>query len=196
MKILFLDTETNGKPLNYRSAINDIRNWPRATQISYQICDLETQEILKEVDRLIKPNGWTIPADRFFVDQGMSTERSLAEGVDIEGVLDEFILDLSECEIMVAHNVAFDYPVILCELIRANKKGINKTTVRKICTMNESVDFCQLPSPYGGFKWPKLTELHQILFGRDFEGAHNSMVDVDICRKCFFELEARLIIMI
>jgi inhibitor of KinA sporulation pathway (predicted exonuclease) len=38
----------------------------------------------------------------------------------------------------------------------------------------------KIPSPYyqEKFKFPKLSELHQWLFGEDFEGAHDALNDV------------------
>jgi DNA polymerase-3 subunit epsilon len=57
----------------------------------------------------------------------------------------------------------------------------------KICTMMKSTSFCKLPAKRG-YKWPKLDELHQTLFGCDFEGAHDAGSDVLATVKCFFEL--------
>lgn len=56
--------------------------------------------------------------------------------------------------------------------------------------MLESVDLCKLPGRYpGNYKWPKLIELHNHLFGCDFEGAHDALDDVKATVKCFFELK-------
>ena len=63
----------------------------------------------------------------------------------------------------------------------------------KICTMEMSTDYCELPGPYG-YKWPSLSELHYKLFNEYFDEAHDAAVDVRACANCFFELKDRGII--
>lgn len=41
------------------------------------------------------------------------------------------------------------------------------------------------------FEWTKLQELHYRLFGCDFEGAHDAMVDITATKKSFFEMRKR-----
>jgi DNA polymerase III epsilon subunit-like protein len=59
--------------------------------------------------------------------------------------------------------------------------------------MEASTALCQLPGRYG-YKWPKLDELHRHLFGRGMGAAHNALVDVEACARCFFELQRRGVI--
>lgn len=40
-------------------------------------------------------------------------------------------------------------------------------------------------------KWPTLQELHTFLFGVGFEGAHDALVDVRACAKCYWEIQRR-----
>ena len=55
--------------------------------------------------------------------------------------------------------------------------------------MQKSVKVCKIPfEGRGGYKWPKLTELHQHLFNEDFEGAHDALADVMATVKCYFNL--------
>jgi hypothetical protein len=58
------------------------------------------------------------------------------------------------------------------------------------CTMLSSVEVCRLPGRYGDYKWPRLAELHQHLFGADFAGAHDAAADVMACLRCYFALRA------
>jgi len=46
----------------------------------------------------------------------------------------------------------------------------------------------KIPDPKWGYKWPKLQELHNHLFGESFEEAHNAMADIEATKKCFIEL--------
>jgi DNA polymerase III epsilon subunit-like protein len=90
---------------------------------------------------------------------------------------------------LVAHNIDFDTNVVGAELVRAEIDN-PLPEKRRRCTMKESADYCKLPGKYG-YKWPSLTELHEILFGSPFEGAHDAAADCLACMNCFFELKKR-----
>jgi len=182
-KFLFFDTETNGKPKYYGAKMTDLHNWPRVAQLGWQIYN-DAGELLREADYLIYPDGWTIPNEKFFIDNGMSTERNIKEGHPISVVLGVFLLDMQECDYLVAHNMGFDYNVLGAEMIRAKKSSAKK--LPRICTMEATTNFCQLPGPRG-FKWPKLEELHGILFNEAFDNAHDAMGDVRATARCFFK---------
>jgi DNA polymerase III subunit epsilon len=59
---------------------------------------------------------------------------------------------------------------------------------RKICTMQQTTNFCAINGPYG-YKWPTLSELYYKLFKTSFEEAHNAAVDINATAKCFWELK-------
>jgi DNA polymerase III subunit epsilon len=184
MNYLVFDTETTGTPKNYKASMTDLENWPRIIQLAWARYDNETL-IDSSVD-LIKPEGWEMPKGEFWVNNGFTQEKSLTEGISIKEVLIKFIDQIEICNFLIAHNINFDYNVSGAEMIRAQVKSKNK--INKLCTMQLSTDFCNIPGPYGP-KWPKLEELHNKLFGIGFEGAHDAMNDVRACAKCFFELK-------
>ena len=198
---LFFDTETTGTPKNYKASFKDIDNWPRVTQLAYQVYD-ENFNCIFSYSSLIKPNGWTIPTveeltasgskdPNFFVNNNMSTERCEKEGLELSHVLFEFIDWIEKSRYVLAHNLNFDLAVISCEIFREKLEVKNKPI--KICTMQSTTDILQLPGTYG-FKWPTLTELHNYLFGCDFDKAHDALNDVEATAKCFFELVKRKLI--
>ena len=188
--ILFFDTETNGLPKNWKAPKNDTSNWPRVVQLAFAVFNNDGEKV-SDYQTIIKPDGWTIEKSTSDI-HGITTEMAQQNGVPANEAIAAFIQAYENCHTLVAHNIAFDYPVLGCELIRYAAKP--QTRIEKqICTMLASVDFCKLPGPYG-YKWPKLMELHQILFGEGFDGAHDAMVDVDACARCFFELKKRGII--
>jgi len=56
--------------------------------------------------------------------------------------------------------------------------------------MLKTTSLCKLPNKYGnGYKWPKLSELHNFLFNEDFADAHDALGDIRATIKCFFELK-------
>ncbi len=206
---LFFDTETTGVPRDYKAPMTDLENWPRVIQLAWQLAD-DTGEVVQERKFLVKPDGWEVPSVEFFKKQGFNesqalqkaefwikhgytTEQNEKEGEEMDELLDIFISDYEQSKMMVAHNMGYDYPVLGSEMIRYGKNTERKIT--RFCTMLATVDYCQLPGRYG-FKWPKLEELHRQVFGETFDGAHDALNDVTACRKCFFELKNRGVIVL
>lgn len=187
MKLLFFDTETNGLPKNYQASYEDIENWPRVISLAWLLADLEGNTIGERYD-VIKPDDWTIPAEKFWIENGYSTEKSMEIGVPMAGVMEAFIEAKQQADILVAHNLSFDHRIMWAEILRAGLEP--KRGMHKICTMQKSTQYCKIPqvNGRGGYKWPKLEELHHTLFNCGFEGAHDALADVQACKKCFFEL--------
>ena len=88
--------------------------------------------------------------------------------------------------------MSFDEKIIGAEFLRNGFANII-VTKNKICTKDESVNFCAIPGVNGkdGFKWPKLSELHKKLFNTDFADSHNAAADITATAKCFWELKRR-----
>jgi len=184
MTIVF-DTETNGKPLNYKAEAWDVKNWPRVVQLAWAVYDNDGN-LAGTQKHLIRPDGWQIP-DEVVEIHGITYQMAMQDGIPAQDAISRFISDYNSARVLVAHNMKFDYPVLLCEFLRYGLRTENKT--RKVCTMEESTDFCQIPGGFRGrYKWPKLIELHQILFGEGFDGAHDALNDVLACGRCYFEL--------
>jgi DNA polymerase III epsilon subunit-like protein len=185
------DCETTGVPKNYKAPMTDLDNWPRVTQIACLVVDTQTSEVINEYQSLIKPDGWVVPKDKFFIENNMSTERCNEFGLPFTEVANVFINDLNLSGAIVAHNLNFDYPVVGSELIRYGLKA-SRMDRKKICTMMSSTNYCALPR----MKWPKLVELHNKLFGCDFQGQHDALDDVRATTACFLELIKRKVIVL
>lgn len=195
--ICFFDTETNGLPGDMKRSILDLDNWPRVIQLAWMITDVKGNE-LNKVQTLIKPDGWVVPFQKFWIDHGFSTEQNEEHGVPMRAVMAAFIADLAQCDFLVSHNMEFDHKVLGSEMIRYGVKG--KQTL-KICTKEASTQLCKIPFAGGSrysrrWKWPKLSELHKFLFGRDFDDAHSAGGDVAALKTCFFELVNRGVIVL
>lgn len=184
--VLVLDVETTGLPKDYNASPENSDAWPYITQLAFAAFDLEGNEITRFCE-LIKPKGWEIPKEPFFINNNMSTERCEAEGVDIEYALRTLIELRKMAAFTVAHNLSFDSKILRAEMFRLG--DTTEFTGQKICTMMKSVKHCGIPATSGrGLKWPSLGELHNKLFGCDFDGAHDALNDVMACKDCFFEL--------
>ena len=184
---LFFDTETTGLPRNWKAPVTDLNNWPRMIQIAWILCDDKGNRIESD-DYIIKPENFEIPLEAFKIN-GISTEKAINEGVDIEVVLNKFNELIEKTDYIVAHNISFDEKILGAEFLRKKiQSGFNKK--RKICTMQSSANFCKIPGSYG-YKWPKLSELHIKLFGVNFDEAHDASADINATEKCFWEMRKR-----
>lgn len=100
---------------------------------------------------------------------------------------------LNEPDFIVAHNLAFDRDVLKYEFERLRKEWLPFDFIPKntICTMEESRDWCNIPSKHKFAKRPKnpkLQELTKIALWTYFDWAHNAMVDVEWTLKAFIAL--------
>lgn len=182
---LFFDTETTGIPKNYKAPVTDLKNWPRLVQIAWLVADDDGNEI-SSAEHIVKPDAFTIPPDAARV-HGITTQIATERGVEINIALDVILKDIASAKTLIAHNIAFDEKILGAEFLRVGYVNHLDAKVRR-CTMQAATDFCRLPGPYG-FKWPTLNELHHKLFRASFSGAHQALVDVRACAKCYFELK-------
>ncbi len=187
---LFFDTETTGLPKDWNAPISKLKNWPRLVQIAWQQYD-SVGNLLSTQNYIIKPNGFTISPEVVKI-HGISHQKAVLEGAELEKVMKEFAKILSSSKFLIAHNLEYDKKIVGAEFLRTNIKS-KLSSIEPICTMKSTTNFCRLPGYYG-YKWPSLTELHSKLFKAKFKEAHDALVDVTACAKCFFELKKKGII--
>jgi DNA polymerase III epsilon subunit-like protein len=177
--------------------------WPHVVQFSYIVFDTESNEIVKIKDSIIKvSDGFTITEENAKI-HGITTEISLAKGVDLLPVLEEFFADFDSSDHIVGHNVSFDINMIKAELQRLIMNSSDKklqeyltkinTSTKFYCTMQETIELCaiELKDKYGRpyKKFPKLVELYQKMFNVTPKNLHNSLNDVIVCLRCFIKLK-------
>lgn len=185
---LIVDCETTGLPLNWDAPIEDLDNWPRIVQLSWnlvdgsgKICDL----IYTFGNHIIKPDGFSIPNSATQI-HGISNEVAHEEGKDLNYVLDKFGKCATLASAIVGHNLSFDINVLNAEFLRCRYQS-PLSTVREICLMKSTIDFCKIESK-GKYKYPKLSELYYKLFDTELKISHDAQLDVDAAAKCLMEL--------
>jgi len=182
---LFFDTETTGLPTNWNAPVSDLDNWPRLVELGWLLCD-DKGHAVENRSAIVKPKGFEIPTGAAAV-HGINTARALAEGVVLGPLLDDFARVVDTSRVLIAHNMSFDEKIMGAELLRNDvQSSFDKRD--RFCTMKASTELCAIPSRYG-FKWPKLSELHQKLFRTVPDNAHAAGADVEACAKCFFEMK-------
>lgn len=185
---LVFDTETTGLPKNYNAPISDLANWPRLVQLAWQTYD-EDGNLWETHNHIIRPIGFVISEESARIHR-ITQARALAEGEDLKEVLEIFADHIKRASHLVAHNISFDEKIMGAEFLRQEIPSILDDS-SKICTMKSSVNFCALSNNRGGYKWPNLAELHFKLFAKNFDAAHDAVIDVSACARCFFELKSR-----
>ena len=199
MRILFFDTETNGLPSIRNAHPNAIDVWPSVVQIAWQVVEW-TKDKDREV-RILESSCFIVQPDdamRWSEDSarihGITKEMALKDGTPRSVVFPLIHALLGSCDCIIAHNLAFDKPVLTCELIR---QGFSPTfPPLEYCTMEKTKALCKLPTPFSRpsdpYKFPKLAELYAYLFGSaDGILFHSAEVDVECLVRCFQELVKR-----
>jgi len=186
MKALVFDTETSGLPTSYNASCDDVRAWPRIVEIAWIVIDREAP--VSSQSFIVRPEGFEISAGASSI-HGITTAKAIAEGSPLRYAMTCLAQDISDVDLLVAHNIDFDFPVVNCELIRA---GILSafSVKRKYCTMKSTVELCGIPGRHGP-KWPRLEELYRFLFSRSFAEAHRALNDVVATTECYLELKRR-----
>lgn len=193
MHYIFFDTETTGLPKKWGEPETNFENYPRLVQLAWAVFN-EKGNICAQSEYIIKPTGFEISEQASQV-HGITTEIAKLKGVVIAEVLALFRLvvktysERGDIKI-IAHNMDFDKSIINSECHRNDLLPIISSDLNLFCTMKSTTGLCKIRGNYG-YKYPKLSELHERLFGCDFEGAHDAKADVEATAKCFFELKRR-----
>ncbi|MGE0588177.1 MAG: DNA polymerase III subunit alpha [Cyclobacteriaceae bacterium] len=184
---LIFDTETTGIPHNKTAPLTDLENWPRLVQLAWQLHDHQGK-LISQHNYIIKPEGFDIP---FKAEQihGISTKRATEEGIPLKQAIDAFKKDMDSTQLLVGHNIEFDINIIGAEFIRLLYEPDQFLAIDRLDTGIASTEFCQMQGGIGGkLKMPRLSELHEKLFGEGFNDAHDASYDVDATARSFFGL--------
>jgi len=185
---LFLDCETTGLPPRRGTPPNEFDAWPRLVQVAWALHDDEGNRLSFD-SRIVRPDGFEIPLGASNV-HGITTDRALAEGEEVHGVLDALADAAAGASLVIAHNAAFDGPVVAAEYFRMGRTPPFDPKAM-FCTMETGKHFTKIPGRYGDYKWPTLDELHRGLFLEGFDGAHDAGADVAACARCYYGLRQR-----
>jgi DNA polymerase III subunit epsilon len=198
-KLFFYDTETTGLP-NYSEPSSD-PNQPHIVQLAAKVIDTETRIDLGSMNVIIKPDGWTIPAEVAEI-HGITTERALDEGVPAKQALEQFLamwkLDGSILR-RVGHNQSFDARMVRIAMHRHGYDDMDHILWKgspALCTGNMSKPILKLKATakmkaagFNGAKMPKLSEAYEFFTGKSMEGAHDALNDVDACIAVYFGVQ-------
>ena len=210
MKVMIFDTETTGLPKTKIINPDTLNKWPYIVQLSFIIFDTETNSIIDLNDSIIKmKKDISIPKESIEFHK-ITNEISNEKGISIESVINKFIINLNNCDLLVGHNITFDINMVKVEILRLIYEMYENKTEEDLqwykyylfkitnfkntyCTIQESVNICNIKSidKYGKeyVKFPKLIELHKTLFNTLPNNLHNSLNDILVTLRCFMMLK-------
>ncbi len=196
-KILAYDTETTDLP-HKKLSRSDPRQ-PHIVQLAALLVDENGNE-LRSMNRLIKPQGYTKINPKAQEAHGISFEQAMDTGIPRAEALEEFLALAGPCQMMVAHNKAFDLQLLDFAFIREFKQTSPTVKSKKqFCTMEAWTPIIKIPPTekmrfygFGPYKNASLTECYVHCFGHEFEGAHDAMADVKAVRDILFKLPKSL----
>ena len=191
MKVLVFDTETTGLPKSRTKSGKLWIDYPNIIQLSWVLYDTVINKMVSFGDDIIQlGNGKTIPEDSIRIHK-ITNENMRENGINIKEGLINFNIAIECCDSIIAHNLEFDKNMIISEMLRNDIIPVFDIYKKpEYCTMQNNIDFCKIErkSKYGKtyFKYPKLEELHSILFqGQSPKDLHNALNDVIICLRCY-----------
>lgn len=193
MKFLVIDTETTGFPERpsfrrgmYPYQMVDKYIPSRIVSIAWLVLGADF-EVLEEKYYVIKPDSFEIPKESSQI-HGITTEYANDNGISLSDMLTHLrhtLDDHWEIEYLVAHNIEFDYNILMSEIYRHD---VESTLLKKITKFNQ---ICTMKSTCHMFpdkKYPKLAQLYEMCFGVPLPNAHNASYDTKHCAECFHYL--------
>ncbi|EKO3965529.1 3'-5' exonuclease [Vibrio fluvialis] len=190
-KITFYDTETTGLP-NWKVPSND-ESQPHIVQLGAIVCNAETREIIKEIDVIVKPDGWTIP-DEVAAIHGITTEIALEKGIPETEAIKMLLDECCGIGERVAHNRTFDQRIVRIGLKR---HGFSEEQMDMWADKDDHHDTMLLAKPIMkmgpknryGYKSPKLEEAYEHFTGKKLENAHTAMADARACMEVYWAIK-------
>jgi DNA polymerase III epsilon subunit-like protein len=198
-KVLFFDTETSDFIKKSVPANDPTQAW--TVQIGAILAS--QQEEIDQMNCLIKSYGRSM---NHYAQQvhGISSEYADEHGIEELEAAEQFGLLLRQADLLVCHNFSFDWNYVY-QMMERNLDDLSDLArsafyldLPSFCTMKDKkiVKFCNLKNKANKPKWPKLIELYEILFKKQFDNAHDAYADISATRDCFFELVKREIVVL
>jgi DNA polymerase-3 subunit epsilon len=193
MRALFFDTETTGLPKDRKKdATQGSHNWPDPVSIAWIVTD--DSKAVRAKYYIIQPKGWKIPEDSIKI-HGITQRMAETDGVPLIHALGEFMRDLRQVDVVIAHNIEFDKNVILAAVLYHCKDDVAMKWPRyEFCTCEGAREITKIPllrpNLYFKFKSPKLSELYEYTFKCSPPESilHTSLGDTQILVATFFKL--------
>ena len=189
MNTIVLDTETSGLPEMkkfgeyYNPLLLKYYDTSRIIEIGYVVYSSNKNELFRR-SFLIKPKNFVITNHNI---HGITNKMANDEGIQIVDALDILLCDILNVSNFVAHNVNFDYNVLLSECYR----NYNFELADKLKSLNKECTMLMGKKYLNQSKYPSLKNLY-LHFNKDVNGqtlkCHRAMEDTLMCANCYFNM--------
>jgi len=175
--VLSFKTETSGLPL-WRARSND-KGQPHIVRLAAVLCDGKTQEVIDQMDVIIRPEGWEIPKETIDV-HGVTNQHANENGIS-EAAAVEMFIKLCGDSVRVSSNKQFNQRIIRIALKRyATEEQQEKWAEKEnhFCAMKMAKDDI-------GNKQITLTEAHRHYTSQIVSGA-DSLDNAKLASRIYF----------
>lgn len=199
LKILILDTETNGLPKARDAPAYRHELYPALLEVSWAIYSItnKVMTLIEKADHKVQLEANTTWDAGAAAIHGISEDVARNTGTPATLVLLELFSKIRSVQVVCAHNLSFDKAVLCAAAYRCADTGGPEmlrrfwpASIQEFCTMRTTKPMVRLPSPTieGALKAPRLGELYQWLYGHryDISGSffHNSRSDTHCLIQC------------
>ena len=172
--IIYVETNDLHSDINEPLIKKNLHYFARLVSLRYEIGYVKDDKFisLKKVMSIVKPRCMYI-TDEAIKKHGITNEIAESKGIEIEQILNTFIKDLKDVDIIIIHNIYQHLDTILAEYIRYNIKFSFSDFI-----------IIDTKSFYHKLDNPSLSNLYNYLFPND-----NKYQDkIDIIKTCFLKL--------
>ena len=190
--VIVLDTETTGLPEQSKNfaffppSNYSKYNSSRLIELGYYIYN-KKGAIITTRNMLIFSKTFTITNSKI---HGITQEHCIENGIPLDIALEQLLNDIRHCDTIVAHNLEFDFNIILAECYRSLAFGKNETAEHIICQMNNMHQICTMKLGMEKLKKTrriKLVQLYEELTGgQKWDQQHRAEDDARVCGECYW----------
>jgi len=179
--ILFFDTETTGFP-EWKLPSGSPEQ-PHLVQLAAILCDRQSQQIVAEMNVIIKPDEWVIPQETIDV-HGITNEYANEHGIPEKEALEMLLKMANRAVERNAYNKTFDQRIVRI----ACKRYTDEATVEKWAIKDDHSCSMRMAQKILGGRSPKLAAAYEYFTGDELVGAHDAMADTKACMKVYYAI--------
>ena len=196
MLVTVFDVETTGLPprpskyKRYPDPMNEYTMYDKArmVELAYSTYAYDetthNKELVRSTSCVINPN------DEFVIENtwihGISHDTASTYGSPEREILSAFLREVDRSDKIVAHNLEFDYNIVLAECYRIGLDPSPLLETTKRCTMKYAIRLLSLN------RFPKLVDLYNNICGskrgEKWKQTHRALDDTEKCADVYFEL--------
>jgi DNA polymerase III subunit epsilon len=182
MRAFVYDTETTGLPL-YQQPSGDVRQ-PHLVEVAAMVFDTETLEVFGQINTLIRPDEWTIPAESTAIHgitNKMAREHGIYEGDAVVQLIELWQL----AEIRIGYSESFDARQIRIALHRYSPLHVEPWQAGVATCVGQMAR-----QRLGAHHMPTLVDAYAALTDETLQGAHRAWPDMEATRDLYLLMHA------